>query len=110
MLREAKNIKLKQIIEENTEFKTRFKEQDGKHKTDIANLINENTELKSGVSKLEQKLSQNEEEKGDLISYKTNSDDTPEQIENISDNIYSSDDIQYFDDHPAAIVRIPKLA
>ncbi|CAJ0912057.1 13969_t:CDS:2, partial [Entrophospora sp. SA101] len=42
-------------------------------------------------------LSQNEEEKGDLISYKTNSDDTPEQIENISDNIYSSDDIQYFD-------------
>nr|CAG8556634.1 1935_t:CDS:2 [Entrophospora candida] len=44
---EAKNIKLKQIIEENTEFKTRFKEQDRKHKTDIANLINENTKLKS---------------------------------------------------------------
>ncbi|RIB04791.1 hypothetical protein C2G38_2221399 [Gigaspora rosea] len=96
---EAENIKLKQIIEENTEFKTRFEEQDRKNKIDIANLINENTEHKSRVSKLEQRLSQNDEEKDDLIakldddtaSYKTNSDDTPEQIKNISDNISNSD-------------------
>ncbi|RIB19028.1 hypothetical protein C2G38_2141828 [Gigaspora rosea] len=86
---EAENIELKQIIEENTEFKTRFEDQDRKNKTDIANLINENTDLKSRVSKLEQKLSQNDEEKGDLIAKLD--DDTPEQIENISDNISNSD-------------------
>ncbi|CAG8443799.1 4821_t:CDS:1 [Cetraspora pellucida] len=96
---EAENTKLKQIMEENTEFKTRFEEQDRKNKTDIANLINENTELKSRVSKLEQKLSHNDEEKGvpiaklddDTASYKTNSDDIPEQIKNISNNISNSD-------------------
>ncbi|CAG8695417.1 20410_t:CDS:1, partial [Gigaspora rosea] len=86
---EAENIELKQIIEENTEFKTRFEDQDRKNKTDIANLINENTDLKSRVSKLEQKLSQNDEEKGDLIAKLD--DDTPEQIENIFDNISNSD-------------------
>ncbi|CAG8589700.1 10467_t:CDS:2 [Cetraspora pellucida] len=75
------------------------KEQDRKNKTDISNLINENTKLKSRILKLEQKLSQNNEEKDDLIaklddntaSYKMNSDNTSEQIENISDNISNSD-------------------
>ncbi|RIB09501.1 hypothetical protein C2G38_2044269 [Gigaspora rosea] len=86
---EAENTKLRQIIEENTEFKTRFEEQDRKNKTDIASLINENTKLKSRVSRLEQKLSQNDEEKGDLIAKLD--DDTPEQIENIFDNISNSD-------------------
>ncbi|CAG8779044.1 16251_t:CDS:2, partial [Cetraspora pellucida] len=74
---EAENTKLKQIMEENTEFKTR-------------------------VSKLKQKLSHNDEEKGapiaklddDTASYKTNSDDTPEQIKNISNNISNSDIFQ----------------
>ncbi|KAF0349131.1 hypothetical protein F8M41_015491 [Gigaspora margarita] len=64
---EAENIKLKQIIEENTEFKTRFEKQDRKNKTDIANLISENTKLKFRVSKLEQKLSQNDEKKAILL-------------------------------------------
>ncbi|CAG8538110.1 hypothetical protein C2G38_2186368 [Gigaspora rosea] len=68
-----------------TKIRKKFEEQDRKNKTDIVNLINENTELKFRVSRLEQKLSQNDEEKGDLIAKLDN--DTPEQKENIPDNI-----------------------
>ncbi|CAG8632638.1 19615_t:CDS:1 [Cetraspora pellucida] len=94
----AENIKLKQIIEENTKFKTRFEKQDRKNKTDIANLISKNTKLKSRVLKLEQKLPQNNEEKGNLIAkldntafYKMNFDNTSEQIKDISNNISNPD-------------------
>ncbi|CAG8639101.1 14508_t:CDS:10 [Cetraspora pellucida] len=95
---EAENVRLKQIIEEN------------------ARRDAENAELKSRVRELETRLAlleqgsavngmtlsfgqtQNDEEKSNLIaklddtaSYKMNSNNTPEQIENISNNISNSD-------------------
>ena len=47
----AENIKLKQAIEANAEFKTRFEELEKKNKTDTSNLIAENAELRDRVTK-----------------------------------------------------------
>ncbi|CAG8728049.1 7834_t:CDS:2, partial [Cetraspora pellucida] len=110
---EAENARLKQIIEEN------------------ARRNAENAELKSRVGELEARLAlleqgsavdgmmlsfgqtQNDEEKSNLIaklddtaSYKMNSDNTPEQIENTSNNtsnsdVYQESNIQY----PESLIR-----
>ncbi|RHZ54561.1 hypothetical protein Glove_426g37 [Diversispora epigaea] len=53
---EAENVKLRQVIGESIELKTRFEELEKKNKKDITNLSAENSELKIKVAKLELKL------------------------------------------------------
>ncbi|RIB09665.1 hypothetical protein C2G38_2044133 [Gigaspora rosea] len=51
---EAKNVKLRLVMEENTDLKTRLEVLEKKNKTDTTILIAENVELKDRVTKLEQ--------------------------------------------------------